>query len=155
MRRSALPKIMPEWLYNSGFQVDYLIQCMAATQGKMYYSDKVMVAYRKHGTNTTTITNRKRRLEMGTFNVKNLAEFYQSVGAYKGAEFLRSILPKRYMVLGYFYLDQGDFFNFLRYFFTGFIKQPLLKLRDHKDMVYIASPDLAQKLRRWVRLGRA
>ena len=42
VRRSALPKVLPNWLHHCGYQVDYLVHCLAAAEGGIYYIDKAM-----------------------------------------------------------------------------------------------------------------
>ncbi len=152
IRRSALPKPLPEWLPNSGYQIDYLIQCLAAAEGKIYYFDVAMAAYRKHPTSITKTTQQKIGLEMMTFNVENLSNFYKNKRSNHAAGFLRSLLPDRYMILGYFYLSEGDVLYFIRYFFKGFFMRPNFKLRSHKDMIYTASPTLAKKIKKMLSL---
>ena len=151
IRRRALPEIFPEWMYNCGFQVDYMVHCLASTEGKIYYIDKIMSAYRKHPLSVTTVTKKRYVLEMMIFNPQSLSGYYRSKGLLDEAAFFKSLAPKRYMILGYFYLSEGNVFAFIYYFLKGFIKEPVLKLRDHKDMVYLASPEFAQKLKSYLR----
>ena len=147
VRRSCLPKPLPEWIRYSGFQVDYLVHCLAVVNGKIYYIDKIMTAYRKHAQSITSSTKRKSILEMKISNPENLGGFYRSKGLNEEADFFKSILPKRYMELGYFYLSEGNLLNFARYFLKGFIRTPIFNLKEHKDMIYTASPELARKLK--------
>ena len=150
IRRSALPGVFPGWMYKCGFQVDYLVHCMAATEGKIYYINKVMSAYRKHPLSVTTVTKKEYFLEMMVFNPRNLSAFYRAKGLKEDAAFFSSLVPGRHMVLAYFYLSQGRILRFIYYFIKGFVKAPILDLKVHKDMVYKASPELAQKLRNYL-----
>ena len=150
VRRSALPKVLPNWLHHCGYQVDYLVHCLAAAEGGIYYIDKAMTAYRKHAQSITTVTKKKYTLEMMISNPASLSKFYKSRGLNAESRYFRSLLPERYMTLGYFYLSENKVFSFLYYFFKGFVRNPNFNLKQHKDMVYAASPELAQKLKKYI-----
>ena len=154
IRRKTLPEKLPDWLPKCGNDVDYAIHCMASTEGKIFYIDKIMSAYRRHAGSITLVTQKKRRLEIRIFIVKNLSCFYKAKGLDEAAKFFRGVLPKRYMTLAYFYLGQGNILNFLKYFFTGFLREPEFSLREHIDMMYGGSPELVQKIKTWSLLKR-
>ncbi len=150
IRRASLPKVLPSWIHHCGYQVDYLVHCLAVAEGRVYYIDKVMTAYRKHAQSITTVTKKKYILEMMINNPASLAGFYKTKGLKKESSFFKSLLPNRYMTLGYFYLSENKILYFLYYFFKGFVRHPNFNLKQHKDMVYNASPELAQKLKKYI-----
>jgi glycosyltransferase involved in cell wall biosynthesis len=151
MRRSALPEIIPTWINLSGNQVDYVTHCMAATEGRIYYIDKIMTAYRKHAGSVTAVESEKKAFTWRVYNIENLAKFYKAKAnslSAEGAAYFKSVLPYRYMSLGYFCLSKGELLNFVRYFGKGFYMRPDFHPRMHKYMLYTAAPELAKKLSR-------
>lgn len=136
IRRSSLPKPLPNWLPGCANNVDYATHCIAASKGSIYYINKPMTAYRKHEHSITSLAKTKAILEMRIFTVAHIAAYYENCGLTQAASFLKSVLPERYMKLGYFYLSKGDVLNFIRFFLKGFIEQPNFNLKAHKDMIY-------------------
>ncbi len=146
IRKMALPHPLPGWVKQCSNNVDYVTHCLASASGDIYYLDETLTAYRKHSSSITTLARKIFMLEKNVMIIENLKAFFKSRGMKEDAAFYKSTLPGRYITLSYAYLAEGRMFAFIKYFLKGFFIKPEWRLHHHKNMMYNASPEFAQKV---------
>lgn len=147
IRRSALPSKIPDWIRDSANHMDYCMQTYAALSGNIYYLNKVMSCYRKHGDNITAVASRifidTKSLEIN----RELQKLYVRNGHPELKEKFNHIIASKGYRLFYSHLAEGDLFKALRFLVIGFRFAPDFRLSSHKDFLITSSPELFYRLK--------
>lgn len=148
IRRTALPEKIPNWIRDSANHMDYCMQTYAALSGKIYYLNKVMSCYRKHGENITAIATRTFIDSNSLMINRELQKLYIENGHPELQEKFDHIIGSKAYRLFYAYLSEGRILKAFRNLFIGIKHAPDFRASTHKDFLITASPKLFFKLKR-------
>ncbi len=147
VRRSCMPSPIPDWIRHSANHMDYCMQSMVALKGNIYYLNKVMSSYRKHGNNITAVVKRTFLSEKSLEINKELKKAFLAHGHDHLKEKFNNIIGSRAYHLFYTYLSMGKVYSAFKNLFIGLYHAPDLRVKSHKDFMFVAAPEMFEKLK--------
>ena len=147
-RKKALPPTAPIWLRKCANHKDFAIQFLVASKGKIAYIHKVMSAYTIHETNITKIESVEKLHSNAILINKGFLAYHKELGIQKYQEVLKGIINHKMLLLSFFYLESGRYFEFAKSIFSSLVFHRHWNTKMLKDAMYVGAPS---KFENWKR----